>query len=153
MTASDADLDEVIREMFADRDPVREWLEARRAVEEAPPPEPCIIPMPDFPRDRRRFSGLVRYRCTVPGGGCLWTYDVDALEEDSEPLTFPVSGSLDDLTRHISERADRRVKRIREEIETAFRKHYAERHPGQEPPDQHHAAGVSPEGAPAARLP
>lgn len=137
MTVQDADLDEIVRGLFADRDPVQELIEARRAVEQAPPPEPCIIPQPEFPRTwPRLISGVVRYPCTLPGGGCSWSYEVDTILEDTSPLVLPVSGSVEDLNRAITERAERRITDFRDRIERAIREHFARVHPGQEPPDQ-----------------
>ncbi|UJV43008.1 hypothetical protein [Streptomyces sp. AMCC400023] len=154
MTDQYADLDAFTREYFSGRDHVREAQRAREAAAQAPPPEPTIIPMPEYPRAwPRLFSGVAHYRCTVPGGGCMWVYDVDLLLEDSEPLRFPVCASLDELNRHLNDRADRRVRDLRQRIETAFRDHFRQWHPGQEPPEQWPPAGVSPGEGPAAELP
>ncbi|MFM9590685.1 hypothetical protein ACKI16_29285 [Streptomyces scabiei] len=131
------DLDEIVREFFADRDFVREFQEARQAAEAAPPLEPCIIPEPEFPRTwPRLISGIARYPCTVRGADCSWSYEVDTIMEDSSPLVLLVSGSMEDLNRALTERADQRATELRAEIEGAFREHFARVHPGQEPPDQ-----------------
>ncbi|MXM67087.1 hypothetical protein GR925_27575 [Streptomyces sp. HUCO-GS316] len=147
------DLDELTRRIFADRDPVAELLEARRAAAAAPP-EPCIIPMPEFPprRPGALFGGPIRYRCTVPGGGCPWAYELDPYAADLGPLVFPLSGSLEELDRAITEQAERRGREVREGIEGALREHFAREHPGQEPPDLH-AVGESAAAGRGARLP
>lgn len=136
MTAYD-DLDEITREFFAGRNTVQEMLDARRAAEQAPPPEPTIIPMPEFIGGRGRLiSTVIRYPCTVPGGGCPWGYVVDVGLRVAEKFTLSVSGFPEGLDRAITDQAAQRLRDLRERIEEAFGEHFELFHPGQEPPDQ-----------------
>lgn len=133
----DLDLDEITRELFADRNPVREWLDARAAAAAAPPPEPSIIPMPEFPGRRSGFvtRTVAVYRCTAPGS-CPWAFAVNTALESTEPLILPATYTSEDLDRALTERAEQRLTDLRTRIETEIRDHFTEAHPGQEPPDQ-----------------
>lgn len=132
----DDDLDAIVRDLFANRDPVREWLDARAAAAQAPPPEPSIIPRPEYP-PARFLTGVVAYRCTSVGTSCDWAYVVDtALQEAREPLRIPWPGSGEDISRALTEQAEERMRALKERIEDAFREHFELFHNGQEPPDQ-----------------
>ncbi|MCT9011664.1 hypothetical protein [Streptomyces rhizosphaerihabitans] len=55
---------------------------ARQAAEEAPPPEPAIIPMPQFPHEwPHPLAGTVLYPCTASGDGCAWALTVDTMDQ------------------------------------------------------------------------
>lgn len=132
----DDDLDAMVRELFAGQNPVREWLTAKAAAEQAPPPEPSIIPMPEYPPSRF-LTGVVVYRCTAGDRSCKWAYVVDtALQEAREPLRIPWPGSGEDISRAITEQAEERMRALKERIEDALREHFTLFHSGQEPPDQ-----------------
>ena len=136
MSAQDADLDAMIREFFASRNPVSEWLAARAAAAQAPPPEPSIIPRPEYPPSRF-LTGVAVYRCTLIGEPCEWAYVVDTvLQESLEPLRIPLPGSGEDISRALTEQAEERMRALKDRIEDAFREHFTLFHPGQEPPDQ-----------------
>jgi len=131
----DDDLDAMVRDLFANRNPVREWLEARAAAAAAPPPEPSIIPMPEY--SRSPFAPVAVYRCTVEGARCAWSYVVNtALQDSHAPLRIPLPGSGQDISRALTEQAEERMRSLKERIEDAFREHFELFHPGQEPPDQ-----------------
>lgn len=133
----DDDLDAIVRAHFANRDPVAEWFAVRKAAEEAPPPEPTVIPLPEFiGGGGSLISRAIRYPCTVPGGGCPWGYVVDMGSEVTKSFTLSVSGFPEGLDRAITEQAEQRTRDLRERIEEAFGEHFKLAHPGQEPPDQ-----------------
>ncbi|MDQ1018991.1 hypothetical protein [Streptomyces afghaniensis] len=148
MTA-DTDLDALLAQL--PKPSARELLaqieEDRRAAE-ARPPLRTIIPMPDYPR-----FGIVRFPCplTPPAdvrslgpaacalvhgpAPCPWAYDYDAGQDD-DPVSVPVTASPEEIGRIFGERAERRAARVRARVEAAMRWHFAQAHPGLEPPER-----------------
>ncbi|MGY3199682.1 hypothetical protein [Streptomyces sp. TE5632] len=131
----DTDLDALVAELRRSPREDFEGMEAaRRAAEAAPPPEPTIIPVPElpplWPHPR---SGIVRFSCAF---GCGWAHEENAYECDREPIRLPLGGSMDDVDRVLTERAERQGVALRERVEAGIRGHFAEAHPGQEPPER-----------------
>ncbi|MER5904334.1 hypothetical protein ABT150_30240 [Streptomyces mirabilis] len=133
---TDADLDDLLAALppKSPREMYDEIEAARRAAELAPPPEATIIPMPEYPYMwPHPRGGIVRFPCAL---GCGWGHDEDAFAEDWEPIVVPVGAAAQDLNRIFNERSRQRAGVVRGRIETAIRGHFAEVHPGQEPPER-----------------
>jgi hypothetical protein len=112
-------------------------LEAARRAERDRPRVRTVIPEPELPPMwPHPDSGIVRFPCALGPAVCLWAYQHDAYEDDAEPLSVPVTAGPAEIGRLFSERAERRSARLRERVERAIRAHFAEAHPGQEPPER-----------------
>ncbi|MFD0208964.1 hypothetical protein ACFVH9_07490 [Streptomyces hirsutus] len=134
MTA-DTDLDALVAGLRrSPREDFNELEAARRAAEAALPPESTIIPMPElpplWPHPR---SCIVRFLCALE---CGWAHEENAYECDREPVRFPLGGSLGDVDRVLAEHAEQQGVVLRARVEAAIRGHFAEAHPGQEPPER-----------------
>ncbi|MDX3360583.1 MULTISPECIES: hypothetical protein [Streptomyces] len=112
-------------------------LEAARRAEQDRPRVRTIIPEPELPPMwPHPDSGTVRFPCALGPSACLWAYEHDAYEDDAEPLSVPLTAGSAEIGRLFAERAARRSARLRQRVERAIRSHFAEAHPGQEPPER-----------------
>ncbi|MET8609842.1 hypothetical protein [Streptomyces misionensis] len=105
---------------------------ARRAAAEAPPPEPSIIPpfVCPYPLSHARAM-VLRFPCAL---ACGWSHEE---WQSAEPFTLPpvpLTASPAECSRILSENAAAREDERKQRIEAAIRRHFAEVHPGQEPP-------------------
>lgn len=101
-----------------------EFLRARRETEWSPP-EPSVIPQPEFPV---RFGGIVRYRCPL---GCAWHHDENPGRDaavESLRLTLPANCTPDDLSAALDAHANERARTVRARIEQAITDHYETAH-------------------------
>ncbi|MFF5655183.1 hypothetical protein [[Kitasatospora] papulosa] len=99
---------------------------ARAAAEAAPPPEPSVIPMPDYPYALGHpLAGTVRFRCPL---GCGWFHDENPGAEPLGPVLLPAD--LDRLNEALTAQATARHAAFRERVETAITGHYEQQHPG-----------------------
>ncbi|MFI2434614.1 hypothetical protein [Streptomyces sp. NPDC018693] len=133
--SADTDLDGLaaLLPKLSFRETFAELEAARRAAEQAPP-QTTIIPMPEFPYSwRHPNSGTVRFPCTL---SCGWVHDEDAYALDADPISIPLSASTEEISRIFDERAERRATKLRARVEQAIRDHFAQAHPGQEPPER-----------------
>ena len=116
-----------IQEVFAE-------IEAARHADQARPPLRTIIPEPELPPLwPHPDSGMVRFACALD---CGWKHAEDMYADDADPIGVPLGVSSDELDRIFNERAERRAAALRERVESALRDHFAETHPGQEPPER-----------------
>lgn len=106
---------------------------ARKAAEQAPPPELTIIPAPVYPPLRwpHPDAGIIRFPCAL---GCGWAHAEDSYAESLESISIPVGVTVQELDRIFNERAKERGDVLRARIEGAIREHFQQAHPGQEPP-------------------
>ncbi|MEU1852956.1 hypothetical protein ABZ499_27740 [Streptomyces sp. NPDC019990] len=115
------------REAFAE-------LEAARRAAEQTPPKFTIIPEPEFPHMwPHPKGGIARFPCAL---GCGWAHEHDSFADDPEPISLPLSAGAEEIGRIFGERAERRAARVRASVEDAIRSHFADEHPGQEPPER-----------------
>ncbi|WP_328434603.1 hypothetical protein [Streptomyces sp. NBC_00425] len=104
---------------------------ARRADAERPRtytiiPEPVHPPMWPAPG-----SGIMKFPC---GLGCGWAHDEDVYADGGDILAVPLGASSEEIGCLFAEHAEKRGATVRVRIETAVREHFADAHPGQEPP-------------------
>ncbi|MFG2682512.1 hypothetical protein [Streptomyces sp. NPDC048392] len=135
---TDTDLDAMLaqlpqrstRECFAE-------IEAARRTEMARPPVRTIIPEPELPPLwPHPDSGTVRFRCALGPATCLWAYEHSIYDDDTEPLSVPLSADTGEIGRLLTERAERRSTELRARVEQAVRDHFAQAHPGQSIPER-----------------
>jgi hypothetical protein len=132
---ADTDLDDFIaalpqrstREIFAEIDAARRAAETR-TPQQTIIPEPVLPPLWPHPD-----SGIVRFPCAL---ACGWEHPEDAYALDSEPISFPLHAGAEEMGRVLNERAEQRSAALRARVETAVRTHFAQAHPGQEPPER-----------------
>ncbi|MEV5929920.1 hypothetical protein ACPCSG_27055 [Streptomyces cellulosae] len=148
MTA-DTDLNALLSQLAPPaEDALKEILAVRRADFDRPP-QRTIIPLPDYVG-----RGIVRFPCPLglsaevrsygPGFAalvhgptpCWWSYAHDSFRDDDELISVPVSGSMQEVSRLLNERAERRSEKLCLRVETAIRAHFALEHPGIEPPER-----------------
>lgn len=123
----DPDLDELLARLPL-KSPAEVWAEmeaACKAAEAAPPPEPSIIPMPDFPYGfRHPLSGTMRFHCPL---GCGWHHDENPSLEPVGPLILPADPAK--LSEALTAQADARAEAFCRRVELAITGHYAAAHP------------------------
>ncbi|MEU6594796.1 hypothetical protein ABZ923_37310 [Streptomyces sp. NPDC046881] len=131
--SADTDLDDLaaLLPQLSTREAFAELETAQRAAEQAPP-QSTIIPEPEFPHAwPHPKGGIARFPCAL---GCGWAHEHDSYAEDPDPISVPLTATSEDIGRIFGERAERRAARVRASVETAIRGHFADAHPGQEPP-------------------
>ncbi|MFF5968297.1 hypothetical protein ACFY64_32150 [Streptomyces collinus] len=135
---TDADLETLLAQLPqpSPRAALGEFDAARSAARAQPTrrtiiPEPVLPPMWPHPD-----SGIVRFRCPVAPGVCLWAYEHNSYEDDTDPISVPLRASAEEIGRFIGERAERRSAALRERVEGAIRSHCSEAHPGLDIPER-----------------
>ena len=132
MTADTDDFADLLAALppYDPREMLRQVEEARRAAETAPPPEPGIIPESEhvFPDGRPWWSPVLAFPCPHR---CGWAHTVDPvavdLAESARPLVIP-AGTVEELSRAITARANARAEEQRARIEDAIREHLRTAH-------------------------
>lgn len=103
-------------------------LRAQQAAETACPPEPGIIPCPEFPTNSPpgRLGGIARYRCPL---GCPWFHDEPTDPGPLGPLLLPAGFTPADVDAALTAQAAERGRAQHARVEAAITSHYTECHP------------------------
>jgi len=100
----------------------------------APPPEPGIIPRPEYPYPLRHLlAGTVRYRCPHD---CGWWHDELPDMEQPGPLVFPADPTPADITQAITTAANARHDAYRARVECVLTEHFDAAHEGRPTPNE-----------------
>jgi hypothetical protein len=93
----------------------------QRAARQAPP-EPSIIPLPEFAP-----GCAVRFPCPL---GCSWAHEEHPAIEPLGPIRLPLHFTGRDLSAALTDHADRTARIMRRRVEQAIEAHYETAHPG-----------------------